>query len=212
MTSRSYRCVPESHSAGNAATSHPSEGRQCHASSTVQIGSAELFPVLTHCSPSCWLTRQRAYRALLRKVKQVDTTLSPRCHQRTGNPSPLRSAVGSWFSPLLIAVVTLGLPQEAAATFPAMPLSNLFANAVLRAQHLHLLNPSVRAISKTSRCCANTWALLSHLPVLHRDAHHVPRFLLAKSNLYSGGPEVHQQKLPGCVLLLRNHPSSHGEG
>jgi len=70
---------------------------------------------------------------------QVDTTLSPRCHQRTGNPSPLRSAVGSWFSPLLIAVVTLGLPQEAAATFPAMPLSNLFANAVLRAQHLHLL-------------------------------------------------------------------------
>lgn len=45
------------------------------------------------------------------------------------------------------------------------------------------LNPSVRAISKTSRCCANTWALLSHLPVLHRDAHHVPRFLLAKSNL-----------------------------
>lgn len=142
MTSRSYRCVPESHSAGNAATSHPSEGRQCHGSSTVQIGSAELFPVLTHCSPSCWLTRQRAYRALLRKVKQADTTLSPRCHQRTGNPSPLRSAVGSWFSPLLIAVVTLGLPQEAAATFPAMPLSNLFANAVLRAQHLHLLAAS----------------------------------------------------------------------
>ncbi|KAM9215147.1 somatotropin [Leptosomus discolor] len=48
--------------------------------------------------------------------------------------------LGSWFSPLLIAVITLGLqwPQEA-ATFPAMPLSNLFANAVLRAQHLHLL-------------------------------------------------------------------------
>ncbi|GAB0199365.1 somatotropin precursor [Grus japonensis] len=47
---------------------------------------------------------------------------------------------GSWFSPLFIAVITLGLqwPQEA-ATFPAMPLSNLFANAVLRAQHLHLL-------------------------------------------------------------------------
>lgn len=37
-------------------------------------------------------------------------------------------------------MITLGLqcPQEA-ATFPAMPLSNLFANAVLRAQHLHLL-------------------------------------------------------------------------
>ncbi|NXH70175.1 SOMA protein, partial [Hydrobates tethys] len=49
-------------------------------------------------------------------------------------------AAGSWFSPLFIAVITLGLqwPQEA-ATFPAMPLSNLFANAVLRAQHLHLL-------------------------------------------------------------------------
>ncbi|XP_055646088.1 LOW QUALITY PROTEIN: somatotropin [Falco peregrinus] len=54
--------------------------------------------------------------------------------------TPLRSAAGSWFSPLFIAVITLGLqwPQEA-ATFPAMPLSNLFANAVLRAQHLHLL-------------------------------------------------------------------------
>ncbi|XP_010722827.1 somatotropin [Meleagris gallopavo] len=70
---------------------------------------------------------------------QVDATLIPRCHQRTGNPSPLRSAAGSWFSPLLIAVVTLGLPQGAAATFPTMPLSNLFTNAVLRAQHLHLL-------------------------------------------------------------------------
>lgn len=37
-------------------------------------------------------------------------------------------------------MITLGLqwPQEV-ATFPAMPLSNLFANAVLRAQHLHLL-------------------------------------------------------------------------
>lgn len=37
-------------------------------------------------------------------------------------------------------MIALGLqwPQEA-ATFPAMPLSNLFANAVLRAQHLHLL-------------------------------------------------------------------------
>ncbi|KAM6042363.1 somatotropin [Chlamydotis macqueenii] len=49
-------------------------------------------------------------------------------------------APGSWSSPLFIAVIALGLqwPQEA-ATFPAMPLSNLFANAVLRAQHLHLL-------------------------------------------------------------------------
>ncbi|XP_031456738.1 somatotropin [Phasianus colchicus] len=70
---------------------------------------------------------------------QADTTLIPRCHQRTGNPSPLHSAAGLWFSPLLIAVVTLGLPQGAAATFPAIPLSSLFANAVLRAQHLHLL-------------------------------------------------------------------------
>lgn len=59
---------------------------------------------------------------------------------RTTNTFPLRFAAGSWFSPLFIAVVALGLqwPQEA-ATFPAMPLSNLFANAVLRAQHLHLL-------------------------------------------------------------------------
>uniref|UniRef100_A0A8C3R7K5 Somatotropin n=2 Tax=Sylvioidea TaxID=2116661 RepID=A0A8C3R7K5_9PASS len=46
----------------------------------------------------------------------------------------------SLFSPLAIAVITLGLqwPQQA-ATFPAIPLSSLFANAVLRAQHLHLL-------------------------------------------------------------------------
>ncbi|KAL2295141.1 hypothetical protein Nmel_018295, partial [Mimus melanotis] len=52
---------------------------------------------------------------------------------------PLHFA-GSWLSPLAIAVITLGLqgPQPA-ATFPAMPLSSLFANAVLRAQHLHLL-------------------------------------------------------------------------
>lgn len=37
-------------------------------------------------------------------------------------------------------MITLGLqwPQQA-ATFPAIPLSSLFANAVLRAQHLHLL-------------------------------------------------------------------------
>ncbi|NXO76499.1 SOMA protein, partial [Sitta europaea] len=46
----------------------------------------------------------------------------------------------SWFSPLAIAMITLGLqwPQQA-ATFPAIPLSSLFSNAVLRAQHLHLL-------------------------------------------------------------------------
>nr|XP_041577359.1 somatotropin [Taeniopygia guttata] len=49
-------------------------------------------------------------------------------------------ARGSWLSPLAIAVITLGLQwPQAAATFPAMPLSSLFANAVLRAQHLHLL-------------------------------------------------------------------------
>ncbi|XP_027763952.1 somatotropin [Empidonax traillii] len=49
-------------------------------------------------------------------------------------------APGSWFSPLAVALITLGLqwPQQV-ATFPAMPLSSLFANAVLRAQHLHLL-------------------------------------------------------------------------
>nr|XP_021388137.1 somatotropin [Lonchura striata domestica] len=49
-------------------------------------------------------------------------------------------APGSWFPPLTIAMITLGLqwPQQAAA-FPAIPLSSLFTNAVLRAQHLHLL-------------------------------------------------------------------------
>ncbi|XP_053791009.1 somatotropin-like isoform X1 [Vidua chalybeata] len=49
-------------------------------------------------------------------------------------------APGSWFSLLTIAMITLGLqwPQQA-VTFPAIPLSSLFANAVLRAQHLHLL-------------------------------------------------------------------------
>uniref|UniRef100_A0A8C5TBJ3 Somatotropin n=1 Tax=Malurus cyaneus samueli TaxID=2593467 RepID=A0A8C5TBJ3_9PASS len=49
-------------------------------------------------------------------------------------------APGSWLSPLALAVVTVALqwPQPA-ATFPAVPLSSLFANAVLRAQHLHLL-------------------------------------------------------------------------
>lgn len=55
-------------------------------------------------------------------------------------PTPLLSAAGSRFSPLLFAVIALGLQwSQEAATFPAMPLSNLFANAVLRAQHLHLL-------------------------------------------------------------------------
>ncbi|XP_057897726.1 somatotropin [Melospiza georgiana] len=49
-------------------------------------------------------------------------------------------APGSWLSPLAIAVITVALQwPQAAATFPAMPLSSLFANAVLRAQHLHLL-------------------------------------------------------------------------
>uniref|UniRef100_A0A8D0L7D5 Somatotropin n=1 Tax=Sphenodon punctatus TaxID=8508 RepID=A0A8D0L7D5_SPHPU len=49
-------------------------------------------------------------------------------------------ASGSWFSPLLCAVIIPGLwgPKETGA-FPTMPLSSLFANAVLRAQHLHLL-------------------------------------------------------------------------
>uniref|UniRef100_A0A6I8P8T8 Uncharacterized protein n=1 Tax=Ornithorhynchus anatinus TaxID=9258 RepID=A0A6I8P8T8_ORNAN len=41
---------------------------------------------------------------------------------------------------LAVALLLLGLqwPREAAA-FPPMPLSSLFANAVLRAQHLHQL-------------------------------------------------------------------------
>ncbi|XP_062031023.1 somatotropin [Lepus europaeus] len=39
---------------------------------------------------------------------------------------------------LAFALLCLPWPQEASA-FPAMPLSNLFANAVLRAQHLHQL-------------------------------------------------------------------------
>ncbi|XP_053425180.1 somatotropin [Nycticebus coucang] len=49
-------------------------------------------------------------------------------------------ATGSHTATLLLAVALLGLPwpQEAGA-FPAMPLSSLFANAVLRAQHLHQL-------------------------------------------------------------------------
>uniref|UniRef100_A0A5F9C7A2 Growth hormone 1 n=1 Tax=Oryctolagus cuniculus TaxID=9986 RepID=A0A5F9C7A2_RABIT len=48
-------------------------------------------------------------------------------------------AAGSWTAGLLaFALLCLPWPQEASA-FPAMPLSSLFANAVLRAQHLHQL-------------------------------------------------------------------------
>lgn len=39
---------------------------------------------------------------------------------------------------LVFALLSLPWPQEVGA-FPAMPLSSLFANAVLRAQHLHQL-------------------------------------------------------------------------
>lgn len=39
---------------------------------------------------------------------------------------------------LTFSLLCLLWPQEAGA-FPAMPLSSLFANAVLRAQHLHQL-------------------------------------------------------------------------
>ena len=42
----------------------------------------------------------------------------------------------SWL--LTFTLLCLLWPQEAGA-FPAMPLSSLFANAVLRAQHLHQL-------------------------------------------------------------------------
>uniref|UniRef100_A0A8D0BV97 Growth hormone n=1 Tax=Salvator merianae TaxID=96440 RepID=A0A8D0BV97_SALMN len=43
-------------------------------------------------------------------------------------------------SPFILALSVLALqwPRETTA-FPTMPLSSLFANAVLRAQHLHLL-------------------------------------------------------------------------
>ncbi|KAL2764804.1 somatotropin isoform 2 precursor [Daubentonia madagascariensis] len=48
-------------------------------------------------------------------------------------------AAGSLTTLLLaMALLCLPWPQEAGA-FPAMPLSSLFANAVLRAQHLHQL-------------------------------------------------------------------------
>lgn len=42
----------------------------------------------------------------------------------------------SWL--LTVSLLCLLWPQEASA-FPAMPLSSLFSNAVLRAQHLHQL-------------------------------------------------------------------------
>lgn len=45
-------------------------------------------------------------------------------------------AQSSWL--LTFTLLCLLWPQEAGA-FPAMPLSSLFANAVLRAQHLHQL-------------------------------------------------------------------------
>uniref|UniRef100_A0A8C3FPW9 Somatotropin n=1 Tax=Chrysemys picta bellii TaxID=8478 RepID=A0A8C3FPW9_CHRPI len=54
--------------------------------------------------------------------------------------TPPLSFAGSYFSPLLFVAIILGLQwPRGAAAFPAMPLSSLFANAVLRAQHLHLL-------------------------------------------------------------------------
>lgn len=41
---------------------------------------------------------------------------------------------------MLLAFTLLCLPwPQAVDTFPTMPLSSLFANAVLRAQHLHQL-------------------------------------------------------------------------
>ncbi|XP_029429172.1 somatotropin-like isoform X1 [Rhinatrema bivittatum] len=51
---------------------------------------------------------------------------------------PIFSFTGLRLCALLLAAMCLLHPQEMAA-FPAMPLSTLFANAVLRAQHLHLL-------------------------------------------------------------------------
>uniref|UniRef100_A0A8D0BLM6 Growth hormone n=1 Tax=Salvator merianae TaxID=96440 RepID=A0A8D0BLM6_SALMN len=50
------------------------------------------------------------------------------------------SLAGSRTSPFILALSVLALqwPRETTA-FPTMPLSSLFANAVLRAQHLHLL-------------------------------------------------------------------------
>lgn len=88
---------------------------------------------------SCMNTNKTFFRVSTgRRGQEVICRCHP--HWRTVNTTPLHFAAGSWFSPLFITVITLGLqwPQEA-ATFPAMPLSNLFANAVLRAQHLHLL-------------------------------------------------------------------------
>ncbi|XP_069339264.1 somatotropin [Eulemur rufifrons] len=57
----------------------------------------------------------------------------------SGPPSPSAlSPVSRTTLFLAVALLCLPWPQEAAA-FPAMPLSSLFANAVLRAQHLHQL-------------------------------------------------------------------------
>ncbi|KAM6399338.1 somatotropin [Rhynochetos jubatus] len=137
-----YRNVPErkrsGHSTGNAISSPPSEGgRPVSCQQDAFWGGLSSHPVrqdIEEGQPSA-STHRRGWELL------------PRCHptprhghQGTANTFPLCCAAGSWFSPLFIAVIALGLqwPQEA-ATFPAMPLSNLFANAVLRAQHLHLL-------------------------------------------------------------------------
>lgn len=54
-------------------------------------------------------------------------------------PCPAHPSLGSGTSALLaLALLCLPWPQEVGA-FPPMPLSSLFANAVLRAQHLHQL-------------------------------------------------------------------------
>lgn len=54
-------------------------------------------------------------------------------------PGPAHPSLGSGTSALLaLALLCLPWPQEVGA-FPPMPLSSLFANAVLRAQHLHQL-------------------------------------------------------------------------
>ncbi|KAF5924430.1 hypothetical protein HPG69_018831, partial [Diceros bicornis minor] len=59
--------------------------------------------------------------------------------QETEAPNPACVSPGPRTSVLLaFALLCLPWPQEVGA-FPAMPLSSLFANAVLRAQHLHQL-------------------------------------------------------------------------
>lgn len=56
-----------------------------------------------------------------------------------GPPSPSCLSLGSQATWLLIfALLCLPWPKEVRG-FPAMPLSSLFGNAVLRAQHLHQL-------------------------------------------------------------------------